>query len=109
MVRVSDNSRGGSAIEGREGGRTLAHAASALGGLGVPHERSSAQTRINSASYYRPHHGVLKPQSKTTKLRVVFNGSSKTQSGKFLNDILHTGAKLQRDIAHVLLWSNSGT
>ena len=105
MVRVPDNSRSGSAIGGREGGRTLAHAASASGGLGMPHERSSAQTRINSASYYLPHHGVLKPQSKTTKLRVVFNGSSKTQSGKSLNDILHTGAKLQRDIANVLLWS----
>ena len=104
MVRVPDNSRSGSAIGGREGGRTLAHAASASGGLRVPHERSSAQTRINSASYYLPHHGVLKPQSKTTKL-VVSNGSSKTQSGKSLNDILHTGAKLQRDIADVLLWS----
>ena len=61
----------------------------------MPHERSSAQTRTNSASYDLPHHGVLKPQSKTTKLRVVFNGSSKIQSGKSLNDILHTGAKLQ--------------
>ena len=105
MVRVPDNSRSGSAIGGREGGRTLAYAASASGGLGVPHERSSAQTRINSASYYLPHHGVLKPQSKTTKLRVVFTRSSKTQSGKSLNDILHTGAKLQRDIADLLLWS----
>ena len=105
MVRIPDNFPSGSAIGGREGGRTRAHAASASGGLGVLHERSSAQTRINSASYYLPHYGVLKPRSKTTKLRVVFNGSSKTQSGKSLNDILHTGAKLQRDIADVLLWS----
>ena len=71
----------------------------------MPHERSSAQTRVNSVSYYLPHLGVLKPQSKTTKLRVVFNGSSKTQSGKSLNDILDTGAKLQRNIADMLLWS----
>ena len=105
MIRVPDNSRSGPAIGGREGGKTLAHAASASGGLRVPHERSSAQTRINTASYYLPHHGVLKPQSKATKLRAVFNGSSKTQSGKSLNDILHTGAKLQRDITDVLLWS----
>ncbi|XP_043270546.1 uncharacterized protein [Venturia canescens] len=49
--------------------------------------------------YYLPHHGVL-----TTKLRVVFNGSCNTESGISLNDILHTGAKLQRDISDVLLW-----
>ncbi|KAK2577938.1 hypothetical protein KPH14_012881, partial [Odynerus spinipes] len=28
--------------------------------------------------YYLPHHGVLKPSSTTTKLTVVFNGSSPT-------------------------------
>ncbi|XP_043279575.1 uncharacterized protein [Venturia canescens] len=49
--------------------------------------------------YYLPHHGVL-----TTKLLVVFNGSCNTDSGISLNDILHTGAKLQRDISDVLLW-----
>ncbi|XP_043267674.1 uncharacterized protein [Venturia canescens] len=49
--------------------------------------------------YYLPHHGVL-----TTKLRVVFNGSCNTDSGISLNDILHTGAKLQWDISDVLLW-----
>ena len=87
MVRVPHNSRNGSAIGGREGGRTLTHAASASGGLGVPHERSSAQTHINSASYYLSHHGKLKPQNKTTKLRVVFNESSKTQSGNSLNPL----------------------
>ncbi|XP_063990403.1 uncharacterized protein LOC135169384 [Diachasmimorpha longicaudata] len=41
----------------------------------------------------------------TTKLRVVFNGSSKSSSGVSLNDIQHTGAKLQRNISDVLLWS----
>ena len=41
-VRVPDNSRSGSAIGGWEGSRTLAHAASISGGLGVTLERSSA-------------------------------------------------------------------
>ncbi|XP_043288839.1 uncharacterized protein [Venturia canescens] len=50
--------------------------------------------------YYLPHHGVL-----TTKLRVVFNGSCNTDSGTSLNDLMHTGAKLQRDISDVLLWA----
>ncbi|XP_051169415.1 uncharacterized protein LOC127286855 [Leptopilina boulardi] len=58
-----------------------------------------------SQVYYLPHHGVLREQSTTTKLRVVFNGSSSTSSGYSLNDILHTGAKLQKDISDVLLWT----
>ncbi|XP_071642969.1 uncharacterized protein [Temnothorax longispinosus] len=57
-----------------------------------------------SLVYYLPHHGVLREQSLTTKLRVVFNGSSPTTTGVSLNDLLHTGAKLQIDLFDVLLW-----
>ncbi|XP_018323617.1 uncharacterized protein LOC108735896 [Agrilus planipennis] len=38
-------------------------------------------------SYYLPHHSVLKEDSLSTKLRVAFNASAKTTSGKSLNDI----------------------
>ncbi|XP_051173510.1 uncharacterized protein LOC127289564 [Leptopilina boulardi] len=74
------------------------------------YERDTHMVRAPSSDqpspvYYLPHHGVLKEQSTTTKLRVVFNGSSPTSSGYSLNDILHTGAKLQRDISDVLLWT----
>lgn len=65
-------------------------------------ERTSKQS--DSPIYYLPHHGVLREQSLSTKLRVVFNGSAQTSSGFSLNDILHTGAKLQLDIFDVLLW-----
>ncbi|GFT17781.1 DUF1758 domain-containing protein [Trichonephila clavipes] len=41
--------------------------------------------------YYIPHHGVLRPEKLTTKLRIVFNGSSPTTSGISLNDILLKG------------------
>ncbi|XP_011879680.1 PREDICTED: uncharacterized protein LOC105568544, partial [Vollenhovia emeryi] len=54
--------------------------------------------------YYLPHHGVKRETSLTTKLRVVFNGSSRTTSGLSLNDILHTGEKLQTDLFNVLIW-----
>ncbi|XP_046629983.1 uncharacterized protein LOC124310217 [Neodiprion virginianus] len=43
---------------------------------------------------FLPHHGVLKEQSTTTKLRVVFNGSCNTSSGVSLNGILHVGPKI---------------
>lgn len=56
-------------------------------------------------TYYLPHHGVIREHSSTTKLRVVFNGSSRTSNGMSLNDILHAGAKLQSEISDVLLWT----
>ncbi|GFY12252.1 integrase catalytic domain-containing protein [Trichonephila clavipes] len=41
--------------------------------------------------YYIHHHGVLRPEKLTTKLRIVFNGSSPTTTGISLNDILLKG------------------
>lgn len=58
-----------------------------------------------TATYYLPHLGVLREDSRSTKLRVVFNASSRTNNGYSLNDILHAGSKLQTDIAEVLLWT----
>lgn len=56
-----------------------------------------------SNSYYIPHHAVMKEDSSTTKLRVVFDASAKTSSGNSLNDLMHTGPKLQEDLTHILL------
>lgn len=54
-------------------------------------------------TYYIPHHCVLKPESSTTKLRVVFNASAKSPSGLSLNDTLLVGPKLQKNIVTILL------
>lgn len=53
--------------------------------------------------YYLPHHGVYKLDSTTTKLRVVFNASSKCPNGLSLNSMLLSGPKLQQDIIAILL------
>ncbi|GBO38758.1 hypothetical protein AVEN_50334-1, partial [Araneus ventricosus] len=53
--------------------------------------------------YYLPHHGILRPDNKTTKLRVVFNASSKTSSGYSLNDLLYKGGVLQEDLFSILI------
>ncbi|GBN05658.1 hypothetical protein AVEN_2965-1 [Araneus ventricosus] len=55
------------------------------------------------AGYYLPHRGILRPDKKTTKLRVVFNASSKTSSGYSLNDLLYKGGVLQEDLFSILI------
>ncbi|XP_043493915.1 uncharacterized protein LOC122518863 [Polistes fuscatus] len=54
--------------------------------------------------YYLPHHGVLKPDSSTTKLRVVFNGSSASSTGYSLNDLMHAGPNLMLNLFDLLIW-----
>lgn len=52
--------------------------------------------------YYLPHHGIIKPSSATTKLRVVFDGSAKTTNGISLNDCLAVGPTLQPNLYDIL-------
>lgn len=54
-------------------------------------------------AYYLPHHGVLKMSSTSTKLRPVFNASSKLQTGLSLNDTLCVGPTVQPDSLDILL------
>ncbi|EZA62317.1 hypothetical protein X777_04056 [Ooceraea biroi] len=52
---------------------------------------------------YLPHHGVLRESSLSTKLRVVFNGSSSLPSGTSLNQLLHAGPSLLPALFDILL------
>lgn len=52
---------------------------------------------------FLPHHHVLKPESSSTRLRVVFDASSKTTSGYSLNDVLMIGPTIQDDLFAILL------
>ncbi|XP_065213370.1 uncharacterized protein LOC135840671 [Planococcus citri] len=53
--------------------------------------------------YYIPHHAVIKEESSTTKLRVVFDASMKTTNKKSLNDILMTGPVVQSELISILM------
>ncbi|XP_075152046.1 uncharacterized protein LOC142226066 [Haematobia irritans] len=63
----------------------------------------SPPTPNDMVSYYLPHHAVIKPDSTTTKVRVVFNASSPSSNGRSLNDILYTGPVLQQDLVVLIL------
>ncbi|XP_075991280.1 uncharacterized protein LOC142986629 [Anticarsia gemmatalis] len=58
---------------------------------------------VNRDHVYLPHHGVLRAESTTTKLRVVFNASYKTKGDCSLNDNMYCGANLQKDILTLLI------
>ncbi|GFX01806.1 DUF1758 domain-containing protein [Trichonephila clavipes] len=64
---------------------------------------NSELSKPSSKCFYLPHFGVVREQSETTKLRVVFDASAKTDSNLSLNDILHTGSKLQNELFNILL------
>lgn len=53
--------------------------------------------------YYLPHHGVVKADSLTTKLRVVFDATTASDNGWSLNDIQLTGPSLQQELFSILL------
>ena len=52
---------------------------------------------------YLPHHPVIKESSSTTKLRVVFDASCKTNNKRSLNDILYTGPTLHTNLMAVIM------
>lgn len=56
-----------------------------------------------SSGYYLPQQLVIRDDKSSSKIRIVLNGSSKTDSGVSLNDLLHTGRNLQTDIFNILL------
>ncbi|XP_033212264.1 uncharacterized protein LOC117169865 [Belonocnema kinseyi] len=58
---------------------------------------------IDGDGFYLPHHAVIKENSLSTKLRVVFNGSAKTNTGLSLNDKLMVGPTIQSDIVSLIL------
>ncbi|XP_062704253.1 uncharacterized protein LOC109622039 [Aedes albopictus] len=66
----------------------------------VPADQLEKQT---SEHYYLPHHAVIKADSSTTKLRVVFDGSCGTSTGVSLNDRLLAGPNINTDLLSVLL------
>ncbi|XP_075158099.1 uncharacterized protein LOC142231374 [Haematobia irritans] len=57
---------------------------------------------VRHNSYFLPHHGVFKEDSSTTKMRVVFDGSSHRKGMDSLNDLLSAGPALQNELPTVI-------
>ncbi|XP_058817233.1 uncharacterized protein LOC131680534 [Topomyia yanbarensis] len=59
--------------------------------------------RNEDFAYYLPHHCVLKPDSSSTKLRVVFDASAKSDTGLSLNDVMKVGPTVQSSLFDIIL------
>lgn len=69
----------------------------------LDHMTPATMPQATRAAYFIPHHCVTREDSKTTKLRVVFDASQKSSSGVSLNDCLYAGKKLQNEVFDVIL------
>ena len=58
---------------------------------------------IVAPGFYLPHHAVMKEDSTTTKIRVVYDGSAKTSSGVSLNEALMVGPTIQDELCTLLM------
>ena len=58
---------------------------------------------IVAPGFYLAHHAVMKEDSTTTKICVVYDGSAKTSSGISLNEALMVGPTIQDDLFTLLM------
>ena len=67
-------------------------------------ERNDNEKPIGEREFYLPHREVVKEEAKSTKLRIVFDGSSKpSKDSPSPNESLELGPPLQNLLLHVLL------
>ncbi|XP_055850362.1 uncharacterized protein LOC129914935 [Episyrphus balteatus] len=75
--------------------------------LNLGHMEEIPDNELNtnySKSFYLPHHAVLKDDSSTTKVRVVFDGSARSSHNHpSLNETLLIGKSYQRDLFSICI------
>lgn len=71
--------------------------------ISMGHMKEISFENISKIHCFLPHHPVLKESSTTTKLRVVFDASSKTNNNVSLNDLLLKGPIIQDNLFSILL------
>ncbi|XP_036345845.1 uncharacterized protein LOC118755102 [Rhagoletis pomonella] len=71
--------------------------------LDLNHMSLVSSKDVHDCKFFLPHHCVIKDDSTTKKLRVVFDGSAATTSGLSLNDLLMSGPTIQPKLFNILI------
>lgn len=71
--------------------------------LKLNHMVEASDGCLSQPKFYLPHHCVIREESTTTKLRVVFDGSVKSFGGCSLNDALMNGPTVQPTLWSILI------
>lgn len=71
--------------------------------LRLGHMEEIHESMVPKINYFMPHHCVIKPDSSSTRLRVVFDASAKSTTGKSLNELLMVGPTVQSDLFSIIL------
>ncbi|XP_064472598.1 uncharacterized protein LOC135387198 [Ornithodoros turicata] len=66
-------------------------------------ERVPDPAVVSGPLYYMAHHAVIRRDRETTKVRIVFDASSKAPGCLSLNETLHAGPNLSPDVLELLL------
>ena len=67
-------------------------------------EELNSESEEGQIKHYIPHHVVVKPDSETTKLRVVYDASAKSKKSNLsLNECLYRGPVIMEDLCGLLM------
>ena len=61
-----------------------------------------SEEKLPDQTWFLPHFPILRPDKSTTKLRIVFDASARSNNIS-LNDVIHQGPKLQNDLTSILI------
>ncbi|XP_065094951.1 uncharacterized protein LOC135715951 [Ochlerotatus camptorhynchus] len=68
-------------------------------------ERIDESDAASGPAYFLPHHPVIREESSTNKVRVVFDASCKSSTGISLNDAMLVGPIVQEDLRSITMRS----
>ncbi|XP_047988499.1 uncharacterized protein LOC125228094 [Leguminivora glycinivorella] len=69
----------------------------------LKHMEEVPETEIENSSVYLPHHAVIRTDKDTSKVRAVFDASSKGTNNISLNEELLVGPQLQEDLRNIIM------